>query len=303
MPHSPTKTCYGGRFRFDLPVAYTLRGEGGFVRDVEIRDVKLPVAPSSEAARDLFWTKHVAEVRDQYREHKLPPILDERELRPGVPRLSYRGYDEDDLVLEALPSSQGRAVLIRALWRQSYKPAARPTENAEREQAFDEVVKAFSFLPVGYVAPDPDAFYVKDGLVRIPYSASGLEHQERFEVGYDAAAHHVKLDFEYEYIEAQPRDKQPGFLERVARTMAQWPFVGSSLRSGRRVVAGFAGEESLLHVRDDHKVTYGWMYEPAKNLAGFQPTITITAESDDGDIAVTTALWDQTLAGIRRLAE
>ena len=61
--------------------------------------------------------------------------------------------------------------------------------------------------------------------------------------------------------------------------------------------------KALLHSRSEHKVSYGWMYEPPENLPGFHPTITITAESDDADRAATIALWDQTLAGIHRPGE
>jgi hypothetical protein len=299
----PTKPRYGGRFRFDLPVEFTLRGEGGHVKDVEIQGVTLPPAPSLEAARDSFWKQHIVDVRNKIRVHDLPPILDERELRPGVRRLSYRGYDEDDLGLESLLAVPGQAVLIKAVWRQHYKPAERPAQNAEREQAFNDVLNAFSFLAPDYFAGDPNAFYVKEGAVRIPYSASNVEHQERFEIGLDGKTEHMHFDFEYLFVERPSHDKKPGLIARTANAMVEWAFAGRSIRSRHRVVAGFPGEESLLHATKEHKVSFTWMYEPANNAVGFQPTITITGESDDGNVSQVTALWDQTLDGIQRLMQ
>jgi len=194
------------------------------------------------------------------------------------------------------------AVLVIALWRQSYKPEERPAQNAERERAFNEVVNAFSFLPEGPVTSNADIFHVAGGVVRLPYSASDVDHPESFEIGFDGPTHWLKFDVEYRYIEERPDDdKQPGFLQRVAHTVAEWPIVGHSIRSGRRVVAGFSGEESILRSKDDHTVRCGWIYEPAKDLAGFQPTIKISAESDDGDVGLTTDFWDQALVGLRRL--
>jgi len=298
----PTKTWYGGRFRLDLPVGLTSRGQEAYVKGVELRGVTLPPAPTSAAARDAYWKQHVAEVREEYRSHKLPPILDEGTLRPGVPKLSYRGYDEDDLVLEALLTDERRAVLVIALWRQSYKLEQRPAQNAEREHAFNEVVNAFSFLPEGPVIGNADAFHVAGGVVRLPYPASDVDHPERLGMGFDGPTHWLKFDIEYVFIkERSDDDKRPGILQRVAHTVAEWPIVGHYIRSGRRAVAGFSGEESILRSKDDHTVRCGWMYEPAKDLAGFQPTIKISAESDDGDVGLTTDFWDQALVGIRRL--
>jgi hypothetical protein len=141
--HQPAKTIYGGRFRFDVPTEFTLRGEGGFVKGVELIGVTLPAGPSLSAARDAFWKGHLAEVRRQSRRHELPPILEEGELRPGVPKLVYLGYDEDDLAHEALLTDAGRGVIVSAAWRQSYKPEDRPAQKAERLLAFNEVVNAF----------------------------------------------------------------------------------------------------------------------------------------------------------------
>ena len=86
--HQPTKTIYGGRFRLDIPTEFTLRGEGGQVKGVELIGVTLPAGPSLAAARDAFWKDHIAEVRRQTRRHQLPPILEEDELRPGLPSWS-----------------------------------------------------------------------------------------------------------------------------------------------------------------------------------------------------------------------
>jgi hypothetical protein len=231
----------------------------------------------------------------------LPPILDEGELHPGVPKLVYLGYDEDDLAHEALLTDPGRGVIVKALWRQSYKPENRPAENAERLQAFNDVVNAFSFLPTDYVAGDPNAYYIQEGVVRIPYTASNEEHEERFEIGFDGKTQRMKIGFEYEYRE--PRgDEHPGLLARVATTMAEWAFEGRSLRSRHRVVGGFSGEESVIHATEDHRLTFAWMYEPAASALGFQPTITISGESDDGDITAVLSLRDQVLDPIQRLA-
>ncbi len=298
--HQPTKTIYGGRFRLDIPTEFTLRGEGGFVNGVELIDVALPAAPSLPAARDAFWKGHIAEVRRQSRRHELPPILEEGELRPGVPKLVYLGYDEDDLAYEALLTDAGRGVIVSAAWRQNYKPEDRPAEKAERLRAFNEVVNAFSFLPPGYAAADREAFYIKEGVVRITYAPSTMQHPEHYEIGFDGKTQRMKFSFDYDYPD-EPSDNRPGLLERAAKAMLEWGTSGRSLRSRHRVVSGFAGQESVFHASDEKIVGFTWMYEPAAAAKGFQPTITISGKSKDGDVPAVLALWDQILDSVQRL--
>jgi Tle cognate immunity protein 4 C-terminal domain len=298
--HQPTKTIYGGRFRLEVPIEFTSRGDGGYLKDVQLTGVTLPPAPSLAAARDAFWKGHVVDVRRQGRAHELPPILDEGELRPGVPQLVYLGYAEVDLAHEALLTDPGRGVIVKAAWRESYKPEDRPAENAERLRALNEVVSAFSFLPPDYAAADPAAFYIKGGMVRLPYTASNEEHEERYATGFNGKTQGMEVFFKYEYREHTVAN-QPGLLERTASAIAEWAFDGRSVRSRHRVVGGFSGEESVLHAPKEHELTFRWMYEPAPSAAGFQPSITIDAESEDGDIPTVLALWDQILDGVQRL--
>jgi hypothetical protein len=299
--HQPTKTRYGGRFRLDVPMEFTSRGEGGFVKDVELIGVTLPPAPSLTAARDTFWKGHIAEIRHQPSRHERPPILEEGELRPGVPKLVYLGYDEDDLAYEALLTEPGRGVIVKALWRQSYKPANRPAENAERLQAFNDVVKAFSFLPTDYVAAEPDVYYIKEGLVRIPYTASNVQHEERYGIGFNGKTRGMEFSFGYEYRK-ELEENQPGLIERTAKAIAEWTiFDGGSLRSRHRAVGGFSGQEAVFQTKKEHELNFTWMYEPGPGATGFQPTITITGESEDGDIPAVLSVWDQILDGVQRL--
>jgi Tle cognate immunity protein 4 C-terminal domain len=298
--HQPTKTIYGGRFRLDIPTEFTLRGEGGFVKGVDLIGVALPAASSLAAARDAFWKDHLAEVRRQTRRHQLPPILEEGELRPAVPKLVYLGYDEDDLAHEALLTDPGRGVIVKAAWRQSYKPEDRPAENTERVQAFHEVVNAFSFLPADYAAADREAYYVKEGMVRITYAPSNMQHPEHYEIGFNGTTQRMKFTFEYQYPD-MPSDNRPGLLERAAKAMLEWGRSGRSLRSGHRVVGGFSGQESVFHGSDEEIVGFAWMYEPAAAAKGFQPSITISGKSKDGDVPAVLALWDQILDSVQRL--
>jgi hypothetical protein len=298
--HQPAKTIYGGRFRFDIPLEFTLRGEGGFVKGVELIGVTLPPGPTLPAARDAFWKDHLAEVRRNSRSHDLPPILEEGELRPGIPKLAYLGYAEVDLVHEALLAEPGRGVIVKAAWRESYKPADRPAQKAERLQAFNDVLNAFSFLPPGYAAADRDAYYIKDGMVRITYGPSTMQNPEHYEIGFDGQTQGMEFSFDYDYPD-EPSDNRPGLLERAAKTMADLAIAGRSLRSGRRVVGGFPGQESVIRVKDDKKLALVWMYEPVAAAKGFQPTITIDGESKDGDVPAVLALWDQILDSVQRL--
>ena len=111
----------------------------------------------------------------------------------------------------------------------------------------------------------------------------------------------MTLTFEYVYLEPPPAGDRPGLGERVADGMGEYGVVGRSLRAGGRIVAGFSGEEAVIHATDDHKLSFLWMYEPDVDAIGFQPAITISAESHDGDVQSTIALWDQTVDGIHRM--
>ena len=298
--HQPTKTIYGGRFRLEIPTEFTLRGEGGYVNDVELIGVTLPPAPSLAAARDAFWKGHTADVRREPRMHELPPILEEGELRPGVPKLVYLGDSKDDLAYEALLTEPGRGVIVKALWRQSYKPEDRPAEKIERLKAFNDVVNAFSFLPPDYAAADRDAYYIKEGMVRIAYGASYMQHPERYGIGFDGKTQHMEFGFEYQYPD-EPSDDRPGVLGRAAEAVTDWASVGHLLRSRHRVVGGISGHELVFQVSDGHKVGLMWTHEPGTEAKGFQPSISIDGSSKDGDVHAVLALWDQILDGVQRL--
>jgi hypothetical protein len=298
--HQPTKTIYGGRFRLEVPIEFALTGEGGFMNDVELIGVTLPAAPSLAAARDAFWKGHLADVRRQTRMHELPPILGEGELRPGVPELVYLGYTQDDLAHEALLTEPGRGVIVKALWRQNYKPEDRPADNAERLRAFHEVVNAFSFLPPDYAAADRDAYYINEGMARIAYTVSSKRHPEHYEIGFDGKTQGMEFSFEYQLPDVAGRDR-PSLVDRVAQAVAEWASVGRTVRSGHRVVAGFSGQESVIQTSDGHSVGFTWIYEPAAAAQGFQPAITIDGQSKDGDVHAVLALWDQILDGVQRL--
>jgi hypothetical protein len=299
--HQPANTIYGGRFRFDIPTEFTLRGEGGFVKGVELIGVTLPAGPSLPAARAAFWKDHLAKVRRNSRSHDLPPIQEEGELRPGIPKLVYLGYAEVDLVHEALLTEPGRGVIVKAAWRESYKPEDRPAQKAERLHAFNEVVNAFSFLPPGYIAADPEAYYIKEGMVRITYPPSTMQNPEHYEIGFDGKTQRMKFNFDYDYPD-EPSDNRPRLLERAAKTMAELAISARSLRSGHRVVGGFSGQESVLHIKDEKTLGLTWMYEPVA-AEGFQPTITVKGESDDNDVPAVLALWDQILDSVQRLVQ
>jgi hypothetical protein len=298
--HQPTKTIYGGRFRLDIPTEFTLRGEGGFVNGVELIGVTWPPAPSPAAARDAFWKGHVVEVRRQTRMHDLPPILEEGELRPGVPKLVYLGYADVDIAHEALLTEPGRGVIVKALWRQNYKPEDRPAEKIERLRVFNEVVNAFSFLPPGYAAADRDAYYIKEGMVRVAYAASSKQHPEHYEIGFDGKTQGMEFSFEYQLPDVGGSGR-PSLVDRAAQAIAEWVSVGRSVRSGHRVVAGFSGQEVVIQTSDGHTVGFTWMYEPDAAAKGFQPTITIDGQSKDGDVSAVLALWEQILDGVQRL--
>jgi hypothetical protein len=298
--HQPTKTIYGGRFRLDIPTEFTLRGEGGFVKGVELIDVTLPAGPSLAAARDAFWKDHMAEVRRQTRRHKLPPILEEGELRPAVPRVVYLGYDEDDLAHEALLTDPGRGGHREggmAAELQARRPACREYRTRSGVQRGRECL----FVPAARLrSADRDAYYVKEGMVRINYAPSNLQHPERYEIGFDGTTQRMKFTFKYQYPD-MPSDNRPGLLERAAKAMLEWGRSGRSLRSGHRVVGGFSGQESVFHGSDEEIVGFAWMYEPVAAAKGFQPSITIGGKSKDGDVPAVLALWDQILDSVQRL--
>jgi hypothetical protein len=124
-------------------------------------------------------------------------ILDRSEFQPGVPRLSYRGYSEDDLILELLFTSGYRGALVRAEWRQGPYESEHAAENAERAQAFAQVARAFSFRQVGFHADHPEVFYVPNGLVRLPFSASNKEHREIMGISLKRSGTNFQFSLDY----------------------------------------------------------------------------------------------------------
>ena len=301
----PLKTYYAGHYKFELPE--TLRrdpDEIAKVRGLRIRSVTLPPAQTGEQSRKAFWKKYLDDLREKPRGYDEPRVIQEDEVRPGTPRVLYRGGHRLDRVVEVLLADDSHGVLIKTEWSNYGDEAEHTSAGPDARRVLTEVLAAHRFLPPGYAPADPAWFYLPAGAIALPYSASDGGGEENLEILFLDAGKERKFSLESVYPWQGRDSSKPGFMARVAQTIGGWALGMRSIRTGHRTVAGFAGEEALLRSKteDGEKLMFGWVYEPPENAPGFQPKIVIELEAPATDLDGTLALWDQALDRIKRIS-
>jgi Tle cognate immunity protein 4 C-terminal domain len=301
--NGPLRTYFAGHFKFELPASYQRDPDDvSKVRGLPIESVTLPSAATAAQAKAAFWQKHLAKLADQPKGYSEPIIIETNELKPGVPCVLTRGDHKLDRILEAFVADDDHGVLIKTEWSNYGDEAEQTSAGPEARQVLKDVVAAHRFLPSGYTPPDPDWFYLPNGAIALPYTAS-VNSQDELQILFVEPERGIKFSFEAIYPWRGRDSNTPGFLARTVSAVAEWAFGTRILRSGHRTVAGFPGEESLLRLKseDGDQLMFSWVYEPAESARGYQPKIVVQLESAAADAETKVAQWDQALDSIKRL--
>jgi hypothetical protein len=295
-------TQRAGHFQFELPGAWArdIEAETSKVRGIPIDSAHLPPAPTAEQARALFWQSRLKKISEVAVDYDEPRLIKEDELRPNVPRVLYRGgAHELDRVVEVLLTDPSHAILLRTNWTNYGDAAEKTNVGPDARRRLEEVVAAHRFLSPGDSKADPAWFFLPNGAITLPYSASTRDAEENLGVLFKDPSKEIRFSLESTFPWQGRDSRKPSFLGRLTQVVGGWAFGMRSIRTGRRTVAGLKGEEALMRLKGDEddpdELAFGWVYEPPAGSTGFRPKIAIELTSPATDVDEKVALWDLAL--------
>lgn len=167
-----------------------------------------------------------------------------------------------------------------------------------REKMLEWVLDiARAYKPINPAAPLPkeNGFYLEHGYIALPYR-SREETYARFE------GHPLELKLEFKTT-AVHKVSESGLVDRLAASLAMNFAPGvdiDKIRSGKRNVAGIAGEEVILRGTQDSKseLNFIWLFT-GKADSGDAPKISIEMEAPDSQLDEKLKVWDALLDSIK----
>jgi hypothetical protein len=88
-----------------------------------------------------------------------------------------------------------------------------------------------------------------------------------------------------------------GFVEAVLGLGAGY----SSVRAVKRTVAGFGGEEAIIHDKERGTLAFTWARDPVRGTGGYSPNLRLDMRAPDEQREAALAVWDAILGSIRPL--
>lgn len=144
-----------------------------------------------------------------------------------------------------------------------------------------------------------DAFHLKHGYIQLPYN-----HQEETFAMFENLQLGITLTFN---ISTVYKVESSTLGERFDAALLAWVIPGLSvdkIHSGARVVDGLKGNELIMRTseKDRTDVRFLWNY-PGRPDSGEHPNIDIEMLTKDGDLEKKRQIWEQILAGFRRISK
>lgn len=288
-----------GRFMIKVPVEMKSVARNSSVRSAEISEYLWPENADSEARRGEAFDLYLDSISRQ----PLPKGKKSRVIKTidftgvnywsrGV--LYYSDYLGDQIKLDLLMDSGKAGVWVKM----------RSGKNSEENivkiyAAMKNIVNAYSAITQSTVEPvsQPGVFFLEYGAIHLPYKT-----RESTNARFEGHPLGLKLDIEMTVTHTdEPKDE--GLLARTAAVIATGYATGihiDRLRSRKRTVAGFAGEEEVDRMTDSHRtaISFGWRYAGKKD-SGEYPEIVLRMESPDGDLEEKLKIWDAILESMK----
>jgi hypothetical protein len=102
-----------------------------------------------------------------------------------------------------------------------------------------------------------------------------------------------------DYLES--RNDERSRILRALKSCRGFATRFTTIRSGKRAVAGFQGSEDVIQLAYG-RLVFRWTHLPQPGVGGYQPRIEIVGEGDYRSLGTAVECWDLFLDGIRYLA-
>jgi len=284
-----------GRFAVKVPAGMTLDHQGTRLRFREIEEVVWPQGQDLEKAREAIWQARLAEIAQ-----KKPPkdkekvIIETRDLsieQRWMKAVLYYGSDDyGDMLYWDVLSDGGSA----GAW----------IKNRGVESAKEKMLVYSLKIAKAYRIPSPNTpttalengCYLQHGAIALPY----LEDEEVY-ARFNYRPLNIGLKIQTQAVDVI---EKVGLLDKLSAILLSGFAEGvkiKKLRTGKRTVAGFKGEESIVHVTEDgdSELSFTWTY-PGQPDSGDEPDMTIDMSTVDAEnYQEKLAIWDAILDTIR----
>ncbi len=280
-----------GRFAIDIPAEMKLDHQGQTFRYTEIDEVVWPADVPREKAREAEWESRLVKIK------KLRPprgkdriVLETRDLPAlGAWAKAVLYYNSDassqEGDWEVLVDTGSSGVRLR------YNGLL--TAKEEMLGWVIGIAKAYQSRPTGQLQPRGNWFYTPSGGVDLPF----LEQES---VAARFSGHPLGLKFEIQTNEIhRVEDKGHNLLGRLAAVLATGYNAGvgvEKIRTGKRTVAGLAGEEIITRLDDqgEKQLSFMWRYAGEPD-SGERPEVLIEMEAENGKLQEKMKVWDAVL--------
>lgn len=286
-----------GRFAIDVPAEMKLVHQGQQLRYAEIEEFVWPGNVPRERARDESWKKRLAEIG------KLTPpkgkervIIETRDF-PGLGAWGRGVFYYGNYMMV----NEGKwAVLLdygdAGVWIET-RSAIIETENIKKMlRNITNIAKSYTARHFGELRPVSGSwFYTEHGALDLPYL-----RQESSAAWFEG--HPLGLEINIEMTETH-QVEEAGLIKKTMAAMATGFATGlkiDKIRSRKKIVAGFDGEEEVLKMNDGRGpvLNFAWEYRGRKD-SGEYPEMRITMDSADGKLEQKLQIWDAVLDSLK----
>jgi hypothetical protein len=291
--NDPMTTYPIGRFSISVPQSMKRAARTASLRYRDLRETTWEANISPETARNATWKKRIAEIETlQPPEGKLKAVIETRtinEIKPWCDAILYYGDRHDDETVSwdvLLDAGRG------GLWIQ-WSGLER---SKEKMLGFSlDIARAYKVIDPAAPPPKENGFYLEHGYIALPY----LEQEETY-ARFEGHPLGLKLEFK---TTAVHKVSESGLVDRLAASLAMNFAPGvdiDKLHTGKRTVAGIAGEEVIMRGTQDGKseLNFIWLFT-GKADSGDAPKISIEMEAPDGRVEEKLKVWDTLLDSIK----
>lgn len=296
------ETHYIGRFSIAVPTEMKQKIRSSKLRFVEIKEVVWLKDQSLETIRTAEWERIMKEVSQLIPKKGTDKVIIKTNDFPNVGKwvkgmfFHDNKYGSDEGVWTLLMDAAQLGVWLKG------DPTMVEDENVSHKMFINIENIARAYQPPEEVKPKGQQsinhFYLQHGAINMPY----LEQEEsiaRFE-GHPLV---TKLLIEMEMDCTKEIETQGLINETKAMLAVALVTPGGSItqiRLGKRDVAGMAGEEAVLKVREgkDTNLIFTWEFN-GKDDSGEYPTTRINMESPEGNLDEKLKIWDAILDSMK----
>ncbi len=162
---------------------------------------------------------------------------------------------------------------------------------------FSDIAKNFHVYNSHAQVPVGGAFHLMLGYIRLPY-----DRREETYAEFDYQSQGLTLTFKTLTVY---RVEPSTLSERLEAALLTWVIPGFSvdkIHSGKRELDGLKGDELIMRTTEKHRtqIQFMWNY-PGKPDSGEHPNIQIEMVTTEGDLKEQRQVWEQVLAGFRRI--